>query len=78
MPWYAIPWAESTSERLKAHFNVTGIPQLTVVNNRGQVVVENARGNGFFGMGLNPLDAFRQLKSIDDELRRGGKAAEYV
>lgn len=78
VPWVAIPWAESTSERLKAHFNITGVPHLVVINNRGQVVVENARGNGFFGMGLNALDGFRQLKLIDDELRRGGKTAEYV
>ena len=41
-PWLAIPFDHPSRESLAAHFQVSGIPRLVVLNGEGKVIENNA------------------------------------
>ncbi|HPC18846.1 MAG: redoxin family protein [Kiritimatiellae bacterium] len=44
MPWVAVPFGDKRIDLLKKKFSVSGIPKLVVIDDAGQILSANARG----------------------------------
>jgi len=44
MPWLAVPFKAKQREMLKMKFGVQGIPTLVIINDKGEILSKNARG----------------------------------
>lgn len=65
MPWYMVAFDNLlVSASLKVQFDVASIPRLVVLDNQGRLILENARGPDFFGVGLDPLAAYQKLEEM--------------
>jgi thiol-disulfide isomerase/thioredoxin len=54
MPWLALPFGDSHKAKLASKFHVSGIPKLVIIDENGNLITENGRGD----VSKNGGDAF--------------------
>ena len=45
MPWLALPFGDDHKQALSQKFNVSGIPKLVIIDETGELITENGRGD---------------------------------
>ena len=45
MPWLALPFDDPRKQELKTKFGVTGIPKLVILNEAGDLITADGRGD---------------------------------